>query len=80
MAAPHGRSANEKHRQVSVPERLQFLVWDSLVRIGHWLVVLFFFVAYFTTTVSMIRAIHIESDQDHPAADGQKGPFRVQAG
>ncbi|MDH3377255.1 MAG: cytochrome b/b6 domain-containing protein [Gammaproteobacteria bacterium] len=27
---------------------VQILVWDLLVRTGHWLLVLFFFVAYFT--------------------------------
>lgn len=43
MITDSNRTAN---REVAASS--QILVWDFLVRSGHWLLVLFFFVAYFT--------------------------------
>lgn len=43
MAAETERSTNLRGDSTS-----QVVVWDLLVRTGHWLLVLFFFVAYFT--------------------------------
>ena len=42
MAAETDRTAN--FRDANSP---QVVVWDVLIRTGHWLLVLFFFAAYF---------------------------------